>query len=234
MTKSITFLAFILITGSICTAQSESLIKDSNLNQWQNIYPHGEAKIIDNELHLISPKQWFFITNKKYKDFFFEAEIKMPEVKEYSNSGFIFRAQTRKNKNGTEEVFGYQAEVDPTGRKWSGGLYDQGRRGWLNPLHKKRSHPDEDFKENLSPEWSEEKSNTYKHLEWNKYRIECKGSELKISVNGILTTHVIDTKDTEGYIGIQHHGSKAFGKTQDLTNTIKFRNLTITEIALDQ
>ena len=30
-------------------------------------------------------------------------------------------------------AWGYQAEVDPSERKWSGGLYDEGRRKWLWP-----------------------------------------------------------------------------------------------------
>ena len=63
-----------------------------------------------------------------------EAEVKMPDVTEYSNSGIIFRAQLNGEK-GKQQAMGYQAEVDPSDRKWSGGLYDQARRQWLHPLH---------------------------------------------------------------------------------------------------
>jgi hypothetical protein len=184
---------------------------------------------VGDEIHLTSKGNWFFLTKGRYANFIFEGEVKMPETDEYSNSGFIFRAQTR-IKGQAKEAFGYQAEVDPSKRRWSGGLYDQGRRQWLHPLHAKRSNPDEDFKANLSPEWGEDKLNAYRHLEWNKYRIECRDDELKIFVNGVLTTHVKDTKDKEGHIGIQHHGSKKLKKTGETNNIVKFRNLFIQEL----
>jgi hypothetical protein len=212
---------------------SEKLFNKADFSDCQNVYGHGEAKLVDGEVQLISGGgNWFFLTKKKYKDFILEAEIKMPKVDEYSNSGIIFRAQIQEKKGKTSAV-GYQAEVDPSDRKWSGGLYDQGRRAWLHPKHEKRSKPDADFKKDHSPEWTEERANAYKHLEWNKYRIECRGSEIKIFVNDILTTHVTDTKDAEGYIAIQHHGSKEFKKSGDRTNTIKFRNILITELSLE-
>lgn len=51
--------------------------------------------------------------------------MKLPEGN--ANSGFMFRAQVEPNK-----VFGYQAEVDSNvNRMWSGGLYDESRRGWF-------------------------------------------------------------------------------------------------------
>ena len=209
------------------------LVECAKFQNWQNIYPYGEAKLKDQEVHLISGGgNWFYLTKRKYKDFILEAEIKMPDVKEYSNSGIIFRAQIGE-KNGKPVAVGYQAEVDPSDRKWSGGLYDQGRRAWLHPKHEKRSNPDADFEKNLSPEWTEERAKAYKHLEWNRYRIECRGSEIKIFVNDILTTHVIDRKDAEGYLGIQHHGSQAFAKSGDRSNTVKFRNLRVTELKID-
>lgn len=209
---------------------SNTQVLDDNLDHWNNVYNDGQAKLVGDEIQLISNGNWFYLTEKQYSDFIFEAEVKMPKVDEYSNSGIIFRAQTRPHKNGGMEAYGYQAEVDPSDRKWSGGLYDQGRRQWLMPLHKTRSNLDADFKQNLSPEWTAKKANAYKPYAWNKYRIECRGSEIKIYLNGVLTTHVIDTKDSKGYIGIQHHGSKAYKKNGDTTNTVKFRNIKITEL----
>lgn len=136
-----------LINQMSCTAnlreQPKNLL-DEELTQFQNIYNYGEAKFQAGELILKSTGNWFFTTKKKYRDFILTAEIKMPDVKEYSNSGIMFRGEPKLGKNGIEAM-GYQAEVDPSARKWSGGFYDQGRRKWLNPLHDTRSNPDEDF-----------------------------------------------------------------------------------------
>ena len=68
----------------------------------------------------------------------------------------------------------------------------------------------------------QEKLNAFKRYEWNKYRIECNGTDIKIFVNGIMTSHVIDSTDAEGYIGLQHHGEK--GKIY------KFKNIRIKEL----
>lgn len=219
-----------LESEDISTEMSGVNLIDQQLSQFTNIYNYGNAVVVGGEIHLTSTGNWFFLTRKKYRNFIFEGEVKMPDVKEYSNSGIMFRAQIKTNRTGQQVAFGYQAEVDPSNRQWSGGLYDQGRRGWLNPLHKKRSKLDADFKQNFTPQWTEERANSYQHLQWNKYRIECRGSDLKIFVNGLLTTHVTDVKDAEGYIGIQHHGSKMLKQTGKTTNIVKFRHLRITEL----
>ena len=170
-------------------------------------------------------------TKKRYKDFILELEVKMPETSEYSNAGVIFRGQVKEGGK-SKQIVGYQAEVDPSPRAWSGGLYDQGGRQWLYPLHDKRSKRDADFKESKEPKWSDEKKKLYKHTEWNKYRIECRGPEIKIFLNGVLTTHVIDTKIKEAHIAIQHHGSKVFAKSGDDKNAVLYRNISIEELEL--
>ncbi|EWH11742.1 hypothetical protein DS2_02925 [Catenovulum agarivorans DS-2] len=211
---------------------SPSLISQNQQN-WQNVYPYGQANFNQDtgEVELISTGNWFYLTKEKYSDFVLELEVKMPDVKEYSNSGIIFRANTRpSDKFDGHYAYGYQAEIDPSKRKWSGGLYEQGTaRQWLHPIHPERSAPDDDFKQNLSPEWTEAKANAYKHLEWNHYKISAIGPEIKIWVNDVLTTHVIDTKSSEGLIGIQHHGSWQFKQNGDTSNTVLFRNIRIEE-----
>jgi hypothetical protein len=49
------------------------------------------------------------------------------------NSGIQVRSESTKDyRNG--RVHGYQIEIDPSDRAWSGDVYDEGRRGWLYPL----------------------------------------------------------------------------------------------------
>ena len=218
-----------LAFSCVSTPQKQDLYSDPEFKDCMNVYNDGQYELKDGVVHMTSKKNFFFPTKKRYADFILEYEVKMPDVEEYSNSGLIFRAQIKEDKKG-KSVIGYQAEVDPSERAWSGGLYDQGRRGWLYPKHAKRSKPDADFKGSQLPEWTEEKKKVYKHLEWNKYRVECRGSDIKIFLNGTLMTHVIDTKDAEGHIAIQHHGSKEFAKTGKTKNMVQFRNITIQEL----
>jgi len=123
-----------------------------------------------------------------------------PEGK--SNSGIMFRCHVKPNK-----VFGYQAECDPSARSWTGGLYDEGRRGWLHP--KKSAKP--------APKLVQAPLG-----EWIKYRIEARGDRLQIWINGKQTTDYKDATDAEGHIGIQHHGENG--------QVYRFRKMRIKEL----
>jgi hypothetical protein len=185
-----------------------ALFDGKTLAGWKNAYTWGESKVVDGEIHLTGDKKFFVATEKTYGDFIFEGEVKLPEGK--ANSGFMFRAHVEPNK-----VYGYQAEVDgdPV-RKWSGGLYDEGRRTWFISPIKGNKESEEAFRKRAG--------DAFKRNDWNTYRITCQGKKLKIEVNGVVTTDVEDDKDASGYIAIQHHGEKGA--------TYKFRNLRIKEI----
>lgn len=185
---------------------------------WKNPYEWGEVKISGEEIHLTASKKFFLVTEKTYGDFIFEGEILLPEGK--ANSGFMFRCHVEPNK-----VYGYQAEVDGSDRRWSGGLYDEGRRQWLWPAQSGRTK-DEAFLKNEAASQAHFKKpevrNALKRNDWNHYKIKCQGDRLQIWVNGVQTTDVRDAKDASGHLGIQHHGEKG--------QTYRFRRLRIQEL----
>lgn len=175
---------------------------------WKNPYDWGKVEVLDGEIHLTADRKFFLVTEKTYSEFVFEGDVKLPEGK--ANSGFMFRAQVEPNK-----VFGYQAEVDGNvNRMWSGGLYDEARRGWFISPNRGDADSEKAF--------AERSKGAFKRNDWNTYRITCKGKHIKIEVNGVLITDILDAKDAEGVIGIQHHGEK--------DKTYKFRNLRIKEL----
>ncbi len=216
----------LLLLGPSFQCLSEQPLIDNTLSQFENVYADGRAQVLNDELHLISEKNWFLSTKAEYSDFVLQAKVKMPDTTEFSNSGIIFRGQIVDTEKG-KQVIGYQAEIDPSNRQWTGAFFDQGRRKWLYPTHPTRSHRDHDFKENYLGEWSSAQSKAYKHLEWNSIKIVCQGSDIKIYVNDILTTHVKDTKDSQGIIAFQHHGSKAFKASGDTANIVRFKDITV-------
>lgn len=175
---------------------------------WKNAYDWGTVEVKDGEIHLTGEKKFFVVTEKPYADFIFEGDVHLPEGK--ANAGFMFRAHVEKNK-----VFGYQAEVDgDVNRKWSGGLYDEGRRMWFISPIKGNAESEKAFRDRAG--------DAFKRNDWNTYRITCIGKKLKIEVNGVTTTDIEDDKDTSGFIGIQHHGEKGA--------TYRYRNLRIKEL----
>lgn len=195
-----------------------SLFDGKTIDGWKNPYTWGKVEVSDGEIHLTADKKFFLVTEKDYSDFVFEGEINLPEGQ--ANSGFMFRCHVAKNK-----VFGYQAEVDGSERRWSGGLYDEGRRKWLMPGKDATTNVEGKAKteeEGMAHFAKEEVKGALKRTDWNKYRIVCKGDHIQIYVNGVLTTDVYDSTDSKGPIGIQHHGEKG--------QTYKFRNLRIKEL----
>jgi hypothetical protein len=199
-------LSVVLCTTAPAAEVWTSLFDGQSVETWTNPYEWGKAWVEDGQIHLQANKKFFLLTGETYRDFIFEGEVKMPEGK--SNSGFMFRCHQRPNR-----VWGYQAEVDPSERQWSGGLYDEGRRGWLNP--------DRDDPASVKAFVTSTKG-AFKRYEWNRYRIHCVGPSLRIFVNGVPTTDFFDAVDREGYIAVQHHGEKG--------QIYRFRGLRIREL----
>ena len=76
---------------------------------------------------VLGERNSFLCPPKEYADFVLEFEVWVdPKV----NSGVQFRSASRPDyRDGV--VHGYQVEIDPSERAWSGGIYDEQRRGWI-------------------------------------------------------------------------------------------------------
>ena len=163
------------------------LFDGQTLNGWSQKggaanYTVREGSIVGSSVH--NTPNSFLTTNAMYGDFILELEV---QVDTTSNSGIQIRSHSLPYyRNGV--VHGYQVEIDPSKRAWSGGIYDEQRRGWLYPL---TNNP--------------EAQKAFKQTDWNHYRIEAIGDTLKTWVNGIAAAHVIDEKTSRGFIGLQVH-----------------------------
>jgi hypothetical protein len=194
-------------------AKWTELFNGRDLSGWKNAYEWGEAKVVDGEVQLTASRKFFLTTEQTYGDFVFEGEVLLPEGE--ANSGFMFRCHVEPNR-----VYGYQAEVDGSDRRWSGGLYDEGRRGWLWPSQAGRT-------DDPTALQGEEESQAFfrrpevrdalKRHAWNHYQITCQGNRLRIVLNGVPITDYQDDVDAVGHIGIQHHGEDG--------QTYRFRHL---------
>ena len=123
-----------------------------------------------------------------------------------TNSGVQTRSHYDPNgNNGAGKVYGRQVEVDPSDRKWSGGIYDEGRREWLYPM-----------------DLNEKEKDAFKVGVFNHIKIECIGDEMKIWVNNIATAYVVDTLDRTGFIALQVH---AVQKAEDAGEKVYFKNI---------
>ncbi len=143
-------------------------------------------------------------TEKHYDDFILVFDVKvLGEI----NTGMNFRYRVREKDaevvglNGSlkeskklrkaGEMWGYQCEIDPKDRAWTGGLYESGNRGWLAPLVD-----------------NEPARKAYRRGEWNTLKIKAQGNRIQTWVNGVLAVDTTDDNCTSGFIGMQLHGVK--------------------------
>ncbi|MEM8765756.1 MAG: DUF1080 domain-containing protein, partial [Bacteroidota bacterium] len=191
----------------------KNLFNGENLDGWSQ--KGGKAKyevkngaIVGITVHK-TPNS-FLTTNGLYDNFILELEYM---VDPSMNSGVQIRSNSFSHyKNG--RVHGYQVEIDPSDRAWSAGIYDEARRGWLNPLG-----------DNPSAQ------KAFKQNEWNHYRIEGIGDTLKTWVNGVPAAHLIDDKTRSGFIALQVH---SIGQDQKAGTQIVWRNIKILTDSLEK
>ena len=142
----------------------------------------------------------FMTTEQLYGDFILEFEVwAHPDL----NSGVQFRSEARPDGS----VFGYQCEIESSSRAWAGGLYDEGRRGWL-----------------VTNEDKPEAKAAFKVDDWNSYRIEAIGNNIRIWLNGVNTTNLYDSETATGFIGFQVH---SIYTPENDKKQIKWRNIRI-------
>ncbi len=127
----------------------------------------------------------FMCTTEEYSDFVLEFEVKVDTL---LNSGVQIRSHSRETGGGVL-VYGYQVEIDPTNRGWSGGIYDEARRGWLYPV---------------TPN-NQAAVKSFDRQGWNSYHVEAIGTRIRTWVNGIPVADLVDDADTSGFIGFQVH-----------------------------
>jgi hypothetical protein len=159
----------------------------------------------------------FLCTQRPYTNFILELEFKVdPSL----NSGVQIRSEVfpqatsavidgKTYKFPADRVHGYQVEIDPGKRAWTGGIYDEGRRAWLKNLEK-----------------NDNARAAFKQKEWNKFRIECVGDSIKTWLNGAIAAELKDSVTPAGIIALQVHG---VGKREDALE-VRWRNLRIKEL----
>ena len=206
---SILLLALGVIPYKTYAQSSKELFDGKTLNGWKRLAGTADYKVEDGAIvgtTVLNSGNTFLVTEKEYGDFILELDTKIESP--LSNSG----VQTRSHfdaggNNGKGKVFGRQFEIDPSDRKWSGGIYDEGRRDWLYPVDLNAKAKD-----------------AFKVGVYNHIRIECIGNEMHTWINGVAVAAVVDTVDKTGFIGLQVH---AVTTPEQAGKKVYFKNLHI-------
>jgi len=166
----------------------------------------------------------FLCTDRDYSDFILEYEFKVdPPLNSgvqirsgcYEKNGQVVTRSTdgkeKKRNVHAGRVHGYQVEIDPSDRAWSGGIYDEAGRGWLC---------------NLAD--NEPARKAFKQNEWNKVRVVCQGDSIKTWLNGVPAADLTDDEHPTGFIAFQVHA--VHNDKSKLGKTVRWRNIMIKEL----
>jgi hypothetical protein len=192
-------------------AQWQPLFNGKDLNGWHSLNGKAKYEVVDGTITgttVFGEPNSFLATDKAYGDYMLEFEFLLEND---MNSGVQFRSESKPEyMNG--RVHGYQYEIDPSPRAWSGGIYDEARREWLYTME-------------LNPPLKQQ----LQLKTWYKCRIECTGNIIRTFLNGKPAANLVDDLTTKGFIALQVH---AVGKPEEAGKKIRWRNIRIQTINL--
>ncbi|MDA8592617.1 DUF1080 domain-containing protein [Planctomycetota bacterium] len=160
------------------------LFPSESTEGWSNV---GDARYEVQGSTLIGragpqQQQSFLVSNREFGDYTMEVDVRIAVE---GNSGIQIRSHVGKDG----KLRGYQAEIDPSPRSWSAGLFDEGRRAWLDDLSDNKAARE-----------------AFDLDGWNRYRIVCEGPRVRTWINGVAAADLLDGEDLTGSIAFQIHG----------------------------
>jgi hypothetical protein len=213
MFRNTVLLLFTVISSVAVCQEWQSMLQNDQLKGWT--LRGGSATFVCTDGVVTATcndrsQNTFLCSDVMDQDFILEFEIRVDSA---LNSGVQIRSSvTSKYENG--RVRGLQVEVDPSARRFSGGIYDEAGRQWLYPV-------------SLNPS----ALGAFKNGTWNQFRVEADGRHIRTWVNGIPCANLIDEMASAGFIGLQAH---AVYRPEDLGKTVEWRNIRIATTNLDQ
>ena len=196
------------VAGADATEEAgwKQLFNGKDLTGWKQINGTAKYRVEDGAVvgtTVTDSPNSFLAADQEYGDYILEFEVMLDND---INSGVQFRSISDPAVM-DGRVHGYQFELDPSDRKWTGGIYEEARRGWLYPL-------------SLNPD----AQSAFKKGEWNKARIEAIGNSIKTWINDVPVAAVVDDLTPKGLIALQVH---SIGKPEDAGKEIRWRNIRI-------
>lgn len=214
-------IAFFTSNAAFAADQNwQPLVQGSTLDGWVQRGGKAKYRVENGEVigtSVPNTSNSFLCTARDYGDFELELEFKVDPT---LNSGIQIRSECfdepkevktaeKTIKIPAGRVHGYQVEIDPSDRAWTAGIYDEGRRAWLNDL-KDNQPAREAFRKN----------------DWNKVRIVCRGDSIRTWLNDVPAADLKDSMTPKGFIALQVHG--VGNRTEPLE--VRWRNIRIREL----
>ncbi|SMC57551.1 3-keto-disaccharide hydrolase [Pedobacter nyackensis] len=205
------FFLLIVFNAGAQSNNWQSLFDGKTLNGWKQMTGSASYTVKDGMIvgttAAKSPNSFLANEQRFSGDFVLELEAMMSDTS--TNSGVQFKSNFDAAVNkGQGRIYGYQYEFDPSSRKWTGGIYEEGRRSWLYPVSN-NPKGQKFFAPNV----------------FHKIRIECIGNTVKTWLDGTPVSYLVDSlKDNQGIIALQVH---SIGRPEHAGINIYWKNIRI-------
>ncbi len=202
-----TFLVILARVGAAEKAEWHYPFDGKTFNGWTKRGGKATYEIRDGAIvgtTVPRSRNTFLCTSRDYSDFILELEFK---IDSRMNSGVQIRSASIPSYH-KGVVHGYQVEIDPSDRAWSGGIYDESRRGWINNL-----------------KGNDAARAAFKKDDWNHYRVEAIGDHIKTFVNGVPAADLRDSLSLSGFIALQVHGTNSEEPMEIVWRNIRIQDL---------
>ena len=194
------------LTKTHSTDEWIQLFNGKDLRGWKILNGNAEITVDNNQIigkSVENTPNTFLCSEQHFRNFILEFDVM---IENNLNSGVQIRSNSNDEyRNGV--VYGYQIEIDPTQRAYSGGIYDEQRRGWLYNLEDNKKGQD-----------------AFRINEWNNFHVEAIEDTIRTWVNGVQCASLIDSISDSGFIGLQVHGVGGITKPEKF---VKFKNIRI-------
>ncbi|MEJ7767845.1 MAG: DUF1080 domain-containing protein [Chitinophagaceae bacterium] len=189
-------ISILIGSHTIVFAQPEkawkSIFDGKSLKGWTIVDSPANVIIADSSfvIHMTANtnRHVFIRSNERYKDFILELDCKRDTA---FDSGILFRG-IKSADTAKVGLYGYMVKIDPsTTRLWTGGVFLDFGGTWIEWLHPLADNPRAQKAERVG--------------QWNRFRIEAIGNHIKVSINGIPTTNMTNSRYVEGYIALKIH-----------------------------
>ena len=188
------FIVLLFILSACITGNNNAigrkLFNDNNLSNWKQV---GAAiwKVSEREISVADPKaDGMLVTKEKYSNFKLSLEF---WVDEKVNSGVFIRCSD------AEKITPFSC--------YEMNIWDQ---------HPKQEYRTGSIVTLVSPPLAQVKTVN----KWNKYEIIAAQNNILVTINGIVTARLKDTKHSSGYIALQSANN----------GSVRFRNIILEEL----
>lgn len=132
----------------------------------------------------------FLVSPRELGDFRLAVDVRIGSSEDLNGEKMNSGIQVRSRDIGGA-IGGLQIEIDPSQRRWSGGIYDERGRGWLSSLRE-----------------NDAGRAAFQLGAWNRYEVECIGPRIRTRINGVSCAEWYDGV-VAGLLAFQVHGGPA-------------------------